>query len=375
MPRASHRSGARDAGVTVVEIHLVGGFLGSGKTTAILGASALLRGKGVSVGVVTNDQGRSLVDTELIRAAGIPASEVTGGCFCCNFPALQGMIEQLERATGPRVVFAEPVGSCTDLVATVLKPLVASNRAQRRIGRLSVFTDIRLLRQRLFNRPLPFSEDVQYIFDTQIEEAEILVLNKADLLSTDAAQEILQKGKERYPDKTLLLQSSLDSGNLLTWIDTLEKNDGGSEHRAIRVDYDRYAHGEMGLAWYDASLAIDLPSDKGQEVVQRLIHELRVAVHGAGRPVGHLKIHVRHAGGSFKLSITQDHAEPTEVHAIDGTVLGVTINARTEGGAEALQSTVREAVARAVSGNGITVRLLQEAAFHPSRPEPSLRMT
>ena len=358
-----------------MEIHLVGGFLGSGKTTAIVGASALLRGKGVSVGVVTNDQGRSLVDTELIRSAGIPASEVTGGCFCCNFPALQGMIEQLERTAGPRVVFAEPVGSCTDLVATVLKPLVASNQAERRIGRLSVFTDIRLLRQRLFNRPLPFSEDVQYIFDTQIEEAEILVLNKADLLSTDAAREILQKGNERYPDKTLLLQSSLDSANLQTWIDTLEKNDGGSEHRAIRVDYDRYAHGEMGLAWYDASLAIDLPADKGREVARRLIHELRMAVHGAGRPVGHLKIHVRHAGGSFKLSITEDPAEPAEVHAVDGAVLEVTINARTEGGAGALQSTVREAVARAVSGNGNTLRLLQEAAFHPSRPEPSLRMT
>ena len=370
MPRASHRSGARDAGVTVVEIHLVGGFLGSGKTTAILGASALLRGKGVSVGVVTNDQGRSLVDTELIRAAGIPASEVTGGCFCCNFPALQGMIEQLERATGPRVVFAEPVGSCTDLVATVLKPLVASNRAQRRIGRLSVFTDIRLLRQRLFNRPLPFSEDVQYIFDTQIEEAEILVLNKADLLPTDAAQEILQKGKERYPDKTLLLQSSLDSGNLLTWIDTLEKNDGGSEHRR------NPGRLRQVRPWRDGPCLVRrFPGNRsplGQRTGGRAAADPRASRcrPRSGPPGGPPEDPRPHAGGSFKLSIMQDPAEPTEVHAIDGTVLGVTINARTEGGAEALQSTVREAVARAVSGNGITVRLLQEAAFHPSADRP-----
>jgi len=206
-----------------MRIHLVGGFLGSGKTTAIVGASALLIEKGVSVGVVTNDQGRSLVDTELIASAGIPATEVTGGCFCCNFPALQEMIGRLERGTRPGVIFAEPVGSCTDLIATVLNPLLASNPTGRQIGRLSVFADIRLLRQRLFNRPLPFSKDVQYVFDTQIEEAEILVLNKSDLLPPDAARETLQKAGERHPEKTLLLQSSLDARDLARWVDVVQR--------------------------------------------------------------------------------------------------------------------------------------------------------
>jgi len=90
--------------------------------------------------------------------------------------------------------------------------------------------------------------------------------------------------------------------------------------------------------------------------------------------VGHLKIHVRHAGGSFKASITEDPAVPAEVDDIAGAVLGVIINARTEDGAETLQSAVREALARSLSGGGIRVRILKEAAFHPSRPEPSLRM-
>jgi G3E family GTPase len=46
-----------------MKLHLVGGFLGSGKTTAIGGAARELVRRGVSVGVVTNDQGGLLVDT------------------------------------------------------------------------------------------------------------------------------------------------------------------------------------------------------------------------------------------------------------------------------------------------------------------------
>ncbi|MGA2380559.1 MAG: GTP-binding protein, partial [Spirochaetia bacterium] len=130
-------------------VHLVGGFLGSGKTTAILEASRLLIKRGVSVGVITNDQGSNLVDTAFLQSLGIKASEVTGGCFCCNLPDFQRMLEELQEIAAPQVVFAEPVGSCTDLVATVMKPLAEAQGPSRKIGSLSVLTDIRLIRQRL----------------------------------------------------------------------------------------------------------------------------------------------------------------------------------------------------------------------------------
>lgn len=46
-----------------MKLHLVGGFLGSGKTTAIINAAKKLMKDGKRVGVITNDQGRYLVDT------------------------------------------------------------------------------------------------------------------------------------------------------------------------------------------------------------------------------------------------------------------------------------------------------------------------
>jgi len=38
-----------------MQLHIIGGFLGSGKTTAIIGAARYLADKGLHVGVITND--------------------------------------------------------------------------------------------------------------------------------------------------------------------------------------------------------------------------------------------------------------------------------------------------------------------------------
>jgi G3E family GTPase len=108
----------------IMNLHIVGGFLGSGKTTAIINASRRIMARGRTVGVITNDQGKYLVDTAFVRASGIPAVEVIGGCFCCNYDDLQARLDQLRDSARPDTIFAESVGSCADIVATVLKPLI-----------------------------------------------------------------------------------------------------------------------------------------------------------------------------------------------------------------------------------------------------------
>ena len=76
------------------------------------------------MGVVTNDQGKYLVDTAFFRLSDLPAVEVTGGCFCCNYDDLDARLAQLIATAHPDVIFAESVGSCADIVATVVKPLL-----------------------------------------------------------------------------------------------------------------------------------------------------------------------------------------------------------------------------------------------------------
>jgi hypothetical protein len=109
---------------------MIGGFLGAGKTTAVGKLAAWLRARGLRAGLITNDQGRNLVDTTLLRAQGFATEEIPGGCFCGRFDALVEAVQKLRSEIQPDFYIAEPVGSCIDLVATVAYPLRKLHRSQ-----------------------------------------------------------------------------------------------------------------------------------------------------------------------------------------------------------------------------------------------------
>ena len=106
-----------------VKLIFVGGFLGAGKTTLLAQTARALARDGKKVGIITNDQADDLVDTGLIRQEGFGVQEVAGGCFCCRFDDLVNAASKLLETLQPDVLLGEPVGSCTDISATVLQPL------------------------------------------------------------------------------------------------------------------------------------------------------------------------------------------------------------------------------------------------------------
>src|SRR5262249_6714242 len=126
---------------------MVGGFLGAGKSTAIARLARHLTAQGRRIGLITNDQGTALVDTAGVRAQGYAVEEIPGGCFCCRFDSLKAAAERLSAGTIPDVFIAEPVGSCTDLVASVSYPLRRLYGDSYTIAPLSVMVDsLRALR-------------------------------------------------------------------------------------------------------------------------------------------------------------------------------------------------------------------------------------
>jgi G3E family GTPase len=109
--------------VKAIRFVMVGGFLGAGKTTTLGRLARFYQARGQRVGIVTNDQAEGLVDTHNLRSQGLSVAEVAGACFCCRFNDLLARVDELRSAGRPDVILAEPVGSCTDLVATVVQPL------------------------------------------------------------------------------------------------------------------------------------------------------------------------------------------------------------------------------------------------------------
>src|ERR1051325_5034491 len=154
---------------------IIGGFLGAGKTTSVARLAEHLTRQGKRVGLITNDQGSELVDTAMLRSRGFATEEIPGGCFCCRFNSLVDAAKKLTDATRPEAFVAEPVGSCTDLVATVSYPLRRIYGDQFRLAPLSVLVDPTRAEQVLgLCEGRKFSDKVLYIWRKQVEEADII---------------------------------------------------------------------------------------------------------------------------------------------------------------------------------------------------------
>jgi Ni2+-binding GTPase involved in maturation of urease and hydrogenase len=361
-----------------LQLYIVGGFLGSGKTTAIIGAARHLMLQGKRVGVVTNDQGRYLVDTAFFHSLDVPTVEVTGGCFCCNYQDLEGQLARLRDAVQPDVIFAESVGSCADIVATVVKPLLTL-RAPGLMAPSSftVFADARLLRRRLLEMPMPFSEDVVYLFDKQIEEAGMLVINKRDLLMEDHLQQVVALVQARYPDKGVRVQNSLDLNDVREWLEALESGQAAPPTESLDIDYARYGAGEAALAWLDETLVFTVPEGQGDVVVLRFIAALLSRLRESGMAIGHLKLLVKGGEGEeAKLSFPTLETEnwDADMPELTGTTVEVLLNARVEASAAALHQRVHEVVAAITAELKVDYRALDVAFFHPGMPNPMHRL-
>lgn len=360
-----------------MDLHIIGGFLGSGKTTAIIGAAKHLMARGKRVGVVTNDQGKYLVDTAFFVSAAVPAVEVTGGCFCCNYDDLDARLAQLSEEASPDVIFAESVGSCADIVATVVKPLLALRApGSSTPASFSVFADARLLRRRLLGQPMPFSDDVVYLFDKQIEEAGLLVINKRDLLTDADAAELYAMARAQFPTQTVRLQNSLDPAAVAEWLADLEQGLATPPVESLEIDYQRYGAGEADLAWLDERLEFHLPAGQGQALVTRLMEGVLAELARRSLAIGHLKVMVRGDGVEAKISFPTLEVEgwQEEIPPFPGTTVTMLINARVEAGADELRTLVGEVVTATAHRMGATVEVEDVAAFHPSFPNPTHRL-
>jgi Ni2+-binding GTPase involved in maturation of urease and hydrogenase len=354
-----------------MKLHLVGGFLGSGKTTAIVQSSKALMAAGQVVGVITNDQGKFLVDTAFVRLANIPAVEVTGGCFCCNFDDLDGRLGQLIEANHPDVIFAESVGSCADIVATVVKPLLQLKGPGVQPNSFSVFADARLLRRRLLQLDMPFSDDVMYIYDQQLEEAGLIVVNKIDLLSPADLDMLKDLVSKKFLEKPVVYQMSLSPEGIHTWLEQIQSGEAPVPTSTLNIDYQRYGAGEAQLAWLDQEMQIIMPGEGQRLLFQQMISALLAALEDRQGGIGHIKFILRAGDSETKLSLTTipDENWPDQLPEIQGTEVVLLINARVEMPAEELQDLIKNTWSRFP----IQMLFLKGMAFHPAEPNPTYR--
>lgn len=341
-------------------IAIVGGFLGAGKTTLILTAAKELERRGIRSAVILNDQGNELVDTGYARQNGMQSGEVTGGCFCCKLSDLLRVMGEL-RAHKSRVIFAEPVGSCTDISATILHPLLES-RDEFRLAPFTVLVDPERAKTLLAMNADP---DLSFLFHNQLEEADLVCWTKSDL----------------YPDcppisAQHVRQVSARTGQgVAAWLDEILSGNLKVGSQILDIDYQQYARAEAALAWLNLRVTIEPHVPCSPAVLLGPLLDRVDRKFTANRiTIVHLKAIIDSPTGFLKAAMCANGQEPTVDGALDASPASrheLLLNLRAVGPAQQ----VRHIVEQELDSFDAELTGLHIDCFHPAAPKPERRRT
>ena len=358
---------------------MIGGFLGAGKTTAVARLAQHLTSHGLRVGLITNDQGSELVDTAMLRARGFTTEEIPGGCFCCRFNSLMEASRRLTAATRPDVFIAEPVGSCTDLVATVTYPLRRIYGVDFSIAPVSVLVDpVRARRVLGLEEGGKFSSKVVYIYRKQLEEADIIVINKIDLLDDAGLSSLREALAAEIPRAEIVEIAAREVLNLEGWFEKITRSEQQARE-PMDVDYDVYAEGESLLGWLNCTAQFSaLEPFAAGEVLGVISARIQQRLQSREAEIAHLKMTLspdQAIGGAIAaMSLVRNDFVPELSLELEDPVQSgqLIINLRAEAAPELLRDIVTESL-RALPG--VEAKLEHIEAFRPGRPTPTHRFT
>jgi hypothetical protein len=326
----------------------VGGFLGAGKTTLILSAARILASRGLKSAAILNDQGADLVDSAYVDAHGVTANEVTGGCFCCRFSDLMEKADEL-RAYSPHVIFLEPVGSCTDLSATILQPLKSELGQSYRLAPLTVLVDPGLDLT---------DHNVSFLFENQLAEADLVVFNKSDTHVPPAGQRCV---------------SALTGDGVAAWLDEILAGTLPIGGKLLQIDYEKYARAEAALGWLNWSATVfTSPALSPAALIGPWLDTLQSALQSAGAKIAHLKLFDQTPGSYLKAALTSNTGDPAvagDLTASPESRHSLRLNVRAVIDPETLRDIFLKALAT-LPGNKEDQQL---QCFSPSAPDPEYR--
>jgi hypothetical protein len=279
------------------------------------------------------------------------------------------------------VILAEPVGSCTDLVATVAQPLMRLFNEEFDVGPYAVILKPSHGRKILEQQEQGgFSHKAEYIFRKQLEEADLLLINRIDELSAAEVETLEQLVAAEFPGRPVLRVSARTGAGFEPLLAALGAQ-GRHCGRILDLDYDVYAEGEAELGWLNANVqARAVQPFALDDLLLGIVETLRQSLRAAGAEPAHLKtIGLAHddvadgAHGVANLVSSDTLAVLSLASACRTRAADLIVNARVAIDPDMLRDLVEQALQQAAQACGAEVEIRSLQSFRPGRPVPTHR--
>jgi G3E family GTPase len=173
-------------------ITLVTGSLGSGKTTLL---KRIIEASDQRLAVLMNEFGEIGIDSRVIKAENFYMIELTGGCVCCELTGeFEAAVRELLQTVSPERIVVEATGVAeSDALVYEVEDNLPQMRLDGVICLVDAYTSIRF-------------PEFGYVGRTQLEAADLILLNKTDLVTDEEAASV--EGEiRRFNDTAAILRT------------------------------------------------------------------------------------------------------------------------------------------------------------------------
>lgn len=196
-----------------MDMLIVAGFLGSGKTTLVLSLiDRIITRTGKKVVVIVNDFGTVGIDGKVMTKYGLQVKELASGCICCTLGAdLLQTVREVEQGFEPDLLVIEPTG-VADPDAIVQAMKYYDGKAMGRMLSVVIVDASRFdVIMKALNRPLT----------AQVRTADVILLNKVDLVGPDEVLRMERALRDINPDRPIMAISASQGTNVDEVVDVV----------------------------------------------------------------------------------------------------------------------------------------------------------
>ncbi|MHC1592805.1 MAG: GTP-binding protein [Methermicoccaceae archaeon] len=262
----------------------LGGFLGSGKTTLLINvARRFVEDFDKKVAIIENELGEVGVDAAVTNEFGLETEELFGGCICCTLATgLINTVTALATNYKPDVILIEPTGvAFPSRITQILDNL----RIETKFTPITVLVDS--------SRFMEHFRDMGDFTTRQIKDADIVAINKIDLLSSPVEVEMIKDGLRQINSRALSVGISAKKGEGL---DTLMKLITAGVAGVHTFDTLSEEDSELlsGMNIFEIKLKISgdklLSPRDWNEKISQIIEDLAIGTTSSGaNHIGHIK--------------------------------------------------------------------------------------